>query len=297
MKCFDRSGDKAPLLKRNDFTIYFPTLTPTHFYMEPFCGTLEVATRIRSEPNTKYYLNDLDGDLINFWRVLAKRQAELEEALKYVWLGMEWEPNPDDPIDRAVQFYIRSQKKTRNDIIYHTIVKDFEPWRKWLDEHLVMFHCKDAIDFMKIYATNHHSWNLIYLDPPYHNTGAYHYSDVPFDHKKLASYLRSIRDSHVIFLSHSDDPFMRDLYADWNMLDLGTVQQVHGERREILITNQKIKGFKPVLQRTCKNCDCLSQNTLRWGRYKNVCTNESSRYYRRKVNLDGGCPSFTNLIF
>jgi DNA adenine methylase len=54
-------------------------LLPAHrHYVEPFCGSLAVLlAKGRSPMET---VNDLDGDLVTFWRILRERQADLAQV-------------------------------------------------------------------------------------------------------------------------------------------------------------------------------------------------------------------------
>jgi DNA adenine methylase len=55
------------------------TLLPAHdHYVEPFAGSLAVL--LAKPPSRAETVNDLDGDLMNFWQVLRDRPADLERA-------------------------------------------------------------------------------------------------------------------------------------------------------------------------------------------------------------------------
>lgn len=52
---------------------------PDHaHYIEPYCGSLAVL--LAKPPSKMETVNDLDGDLVHFWRMLRNRTAELERA-------------------------------------------------------------------------------------------------------------------------------------------------------------------------------------------------------------------------
>ena len=53
-------------------------LPPHEHYVEPFAGSLAVL--LAKPPSAMETVSDLDGDLMNFWRVLRERPQELERA-------------------------------------------------------------------------------------------------------------------------------------------------------------------------------------------------------------------------
>jgi DNA adenine methylase len=54
-------------------------LFPAHgHYVEPFCGSLAVL--LAKEPSRYETVNDIDGELMTFWRVLRDRSGDLERV-------------------------------------------------------------------------------------------------------------------------------------------------------------------------------------------------------------------------
>ena len=53
-------------------------LPPHDHYVEPFAGSLAVL--LAKEPSRAETVNDLDGDLVTFWRVLRDRPHDLAWA-------------------------------------------------------------------------------------------------------------------------------------------------------------------------------------------------------------------------
>jgi DNA adenine methylase len=89
------------------------TLLPPHdVYIEPFFGAGHLffaKERVRLE-----IINDLDGDLVNFYRVVAYHSAELEAWLRFLphsrqtWTDLERQPRLTD-IQRAVLWFWKSR--------------------------------------------------------------------------------------------------------------------------------------------------------------------------------------------
>src|SRR5690242_8020424 len=86
---------------------------PAHkTYVEPFVGAAWVLMGKPQETSKSEVLNDLDGELINFWRVLKHRSAEFAEraslAMASRQLWNDWKPlRPGgDEVERAIRFYV-----------------------------------------------------------------------------------------------------------------------------------------------------------------------------------------------
>lgn len=73
MPPFAYYGGKTQLAER-----IVATLPPHKHYVEPFAGSLAVL--LAKPPTTMETVNDLDGDLMTFWRVLRDRPADLIRA-------------------------------------------------------------------------------------------------------------------------------------------------------------------------------------------------------------------------
>lgn len=93
-------------------------LMPPHtHYVDPYAGGLSVLLR-KDPQGTNEIVNDLNGPLTNFWRVLRNRKkfAEFQRAIQAVPMSeAEWEDareslDDPDPIERAVAFYIRCRQ-------------------------------------------------------------------------------------------------------------------------------------------------------------------------------------------
>jgi len=82
-------------------------LLPAHeHYVEPYAGSLAVL--LAKRPSRMETVNDLDGDLMTFWRVLRDRPAELERACALTPHSRAehleaYEPVPADHADRELE--------------------------------------------------------------------------------------------------------------------------------------------------------------------------------------------------
>lgn len=93
-------------------------LPPHLCYVEPFGGAMSVL--LRKEPSYIEVYNDLDGEVVSFFRVLRERPEELLRAIELTPFSREevaraheappgdLPPEPDDELERARRLYIRS---------------------------------------------------------------------------------------------------------------------------------------------------------------------------------------------
>jgi DNA adenine methylase len=65
--------------KFNHLEWLLPRLPEAHHYCEPFAGSATVL--LNREPSPVETYNDIDGDVVNFFRVLRERNADLRRAI------------------------------------------------------------------------------------------------------------------------------------------------------------------------------------------------------------------------
>lgn len=162
------------------------SLFPPHrHYVEPFAGGLSVL--LAKPPSKLETVNDLDGDLVTFWRVLRDRPDELirvcaltphsraEQQLSY-------EPATED-LERARRIWVRLSQGRSNQMTR-------TGWRHYVDPsgtsigvpgyldgyvdrmaaaaerlHRVSLECRPALDVIEAYGAAGEV--LLYVDPPY----------------------------------------------------------------------------------------------------------------------------------
>jgi DNA adenine methylase len=195
---------------------------PWHLYREPFAGGLSVLLQLNPEGLSEA-VNDLDGDLSNFWRVIAsedcfarfKRMAEGTPFSSTEWESSEYVRKwimLADPILLAVRFFIHCRQSRQG------LRKDFAtPTRRlrrgmnenvsaWLSavEGLPEVHARlkrvevqnmKAVDFIRQYDDPE---AVFYCDPPYlHSTrtvtDAYRHEMGDTEHAELLVCLSKIK--------------------------------------------------------------------------------------------------------
>jgi site-specific DNA-adenine methylase len=211
------------------------------------------------------YLNDSDGDLVNFWIQMQKNYASIENKLKYVWSSsnnIDWGLNLDDPIDKAVHFYLAAANTS-----YITkpvqIHKNLSNWAIVLDKSRVFIDNKSFDEememLMKLYNKNDPKrpcWVNFYEDPPYYGMESV-YNETKkgkFDHELLAEKNKEAAEKgHVIILSYNKCPEIEALYDGWFVKEFPMAKNggksTYTERIELLISN------KPLIRHRKKQQD------------------------------------------
>ena len=91
-----------------------PLLPDCHHYCEPFAGS--GAILLNREPSPVETYNDLDGEVVNFFRVLRDEKKQLVEAIGLTPFAREefaiaCVVNPNlSPLERARRFYVRARQ-------------------------------------------------------------------------------------------------------------------------------------------------------------------------------------------
>lgn len=211
---------------------------PRHVCLvEPFCGAGHLL--FSKAPSQVEVLNDIDGHLINFFRVLQhprKRRylIRLLDGMLYsrkLWqdLRHQWKHGdiPDDPIEQACQwFYLNrtcfsgDQKRGgfaipsttgRNPAqSFRAAIASFEDIADRLKN--VTIECLNYADCIKRYDSPE---TLFYIDPPYY--GSEHYYDkgnfAYDDHRTLADLLHEVKGK--VMITHYQNDLYDELYKDW----------------------------------------------------------------------------------
>lgn len=235
------------------------TRFPEHTcYVEPFAGACWVLLA-KETPSKVEVINDIDSELITFWRVV---QNHLEEFLRYYRyvvtareqfdIEMKKEPETLTDVQRACRFYYLQKmsfggRKTNRTFGTATTsrrcVDIYSLEESLWDLHhrfsRVLIENLTANNCIKKYDRAH---SLFYLDPPYYETAGY---EAPFgekDYAELAVLLQNVRGKFA--LSLNDVPAVRKLFKGFSFEQLNVRYSVgtKGSSRaktspEVLITN------------------------------------------------------------
>lgn len=244
-------------------------LPPHRHYVEPYCGGLSVL--LAKTPAAMETVNDLDGELMTFWRVLRDRPADLIRACALTphsrdELAAAHEPvtDPGGELELARRIWCRLAQG-RAGTLRNT------GWRHYIDpagsatgmpdymaayvdrlaaaaERLrrVSLESMPALDLIAKYGG--HEDVLLYVDPPYLGTtrpwSNYRIEMKGEDeHRELAAALADCK--AAVVLSGYASPLYDELYDGWHRADHQTMTgnaKTAKDRTEVLWSNRVLAG-------------------------------------------------------
>ena len=218
---------------------HFPAHTT---YCEPFGGGASVL--LRKMPAKIEVYNDLNGLVVNFFRVLREQPAELVRALEltpYARTEYILSQQPiDDPLENARRFYVWCwQGRGRGGVVesggWRFMKSDSRgqtPCDDWVKvEHLyevakrlrnVQIESIDAMRCIDLYDTPD---TLFYIDPPYlpdtrsirWGGSSYLHEYTEQDHGRLAEKLHTIKGMAIV--SGYPSEMYDELFRGWRIAD------------------------------------------------------------------------------
>lgn len=231
-------------------------MPPHRVYVEPYGGGGSVM--LSKEPSDLDVINDLDGDVINFFRVLRERPDELARAIELTpfalaELDLSYEPT-DEPVERARRVYVRSwqgrgtsrgqwrvgwRRQTQSDKA--SALRD---WQRPLDNlYAVAARLRqvqiDQDDAIRCILRYDRPDTLFYCDPPYPaetrgrwKTSAYQHEMTTEDHERLAETLMDIQGMALVS-GYGCELYDR-LYVDWRRVERDVPADGGDMRTEVL---------------------------------------------------------------
>jgi DNA adenine methylase len=241
-------------------------MLPAHdHYVEPFCGGLSVL--LAKRPSSMETVNDLDGDLMTFWRVLRDRPEDLIRACMLTphsraELEATWEPTEDE-LELARRIWCRLAQG-RSGTLRNT------GWRYYIDPagsvtsmpgyleayvlrlaaaaerlHAVSLENLPALDLIAKYGKQPKC--LLYVDPPYlgatRGWGNNYRVEMKteLEHRDLAAALADCKAAVVLSGYHS--PLYDELYSGWHRYEVQTMTgnaKANKGRIEVLWANTEL---------------------------------------------------------
>lgn len=250
-----------------------PLLPHTHHFCEPFGGS--AAVLINREPSPVETYNDIDREVVNFFRVLRDKKDELIEKIGLTPFSYEefvrairerGNPSLSD-VERARLFYIRA-RQTRTGLAQGATPGRWAHCRltsragmagavsRWLGsvEDLaliaqrllrVQIENRPAIGVIRRYDS---PGTLFYCDPPYPHecrgdVHAYGFEMTDEEHRRLADVLHSVKGKVAISSYRCD--LMDELYRDWYCIEAPAknCHSVKTLRKEALWVNYDVEGL------------------------------------------------------
>lgn len=219
----------------------FPLFPDHQCYVEPFCGA--AALFFMKQPSQVEIINDINGDLVNLYRIVQLHVEELYKQFKWVLTSREnWDRLKRTPIDtltdvqRAARFlYLQklafggkvdgqtfgTSTTSRPRFNYMTIEDDLADAHFRLSqttiEHLPWDHGVAKYD---------RQHTLFYCDPPYWQVEGY---GVEFDWKHYEQLLDLARTTKgKMIISINGHPEIRELFADLPVVEVDYQYTVGG---------------------------------------------------------------------
>jgi DNA adenine methylase len=267
MICFGWYGGKFSHLNW-----LLPLLPDAHHYCEPFGGS--AAVLLNREPSPVETYNDVDGEVVNFFRVLRDQKDALVEAIgltpfsrEEFFLSLETPFDSVPPLERARRFFVRA-RQVRTGLAQTASLGRWANCKdtsragmagvvsRWLGsvETLpdianrllrVQIENRPALEVIQLYDTPR---TLFYCDPPYPHESrgdakAYGFEMSNDEHCELARLLSSVKGKVAVSGYVCD--LMDDFYKGWHRVEAPT-KHCHSckqPRTEVLWTNYQIGGL------------------------------------------------------
>jgi DNA adenine methylase len=241
-------------------------------YVEPFGGAMSVL--LNKEPSEIEVYNDIDRDLVTFFRVLRERPGDLVRMIKLTpfsraELGISNIPCDDD-LECARRVYVwsmqgisgtrsswttgwRFQRNPRNGRQNIEVWRDVDHLEQIVDRLLsVNLECDDAMSVIKRYDTPE---TLFYCDPPYlaqtrskWSNNGYLHEMTDEQHEQLAGVLHLI--SGMAAVSSYPSELYDRLYSDWECVKT---------RSRVNLVNHGGKAVTELLFLSPNLCEHISQ--------------------------------------
>ena len=231
-------------------------MMPEHkAYCEVFAGAAWVF--FRKEPSKYEVINDLDSDLICFYRVLQNHLEEFLKQFKWLLASREWFEDWKrqqaagglTDIQRAARYYYLQRLCFAGRVRGRTY--GASPMSRprinllRIEEELSEVHLRLAgvtiehLPWQRFLETYDKPGTLFFLDPPYYKAPYYIHNFKLGDYQELATTIASLR-SHFI-LSINDHPDMRETFKDFAiapvLLSYSAAKSRCKTVSELLITN------------------------------------------------------------
>lgn len=248
-----------------------PLLPRTLHFCEPFGGS--AAVLLNREPSSVETYNDLDGEVVNFFKVLREQKGKLIEAIGLTPFSREefalaCKQDTDlSSFERARRFYVRA-RQVRTGLAQTATVGRWANCKnttragmsgavsRWLGavEDLpliaqrllrVQIENRHAIDVIKLYDSKQ---TLFYCDPPYvhetrGDTKSYGYEMSDEHHRELGELLNSVKG--FVAISNYDCKLMNELYPSpkWkkHRSPFKTIHSTKDKRQEVIWVNYEIE--------------------------------------------------------
>lgn len=220
-----------------------------HIYVEPYCGAASLL--FHKYPSPIEVLNDIDGDIVNLFRVLQDEKTFSAFAHRITWtlysraeFQRAIEYSGDDPVERAWAYFVKVNQSMnglpcptvgswgRAFVASCRMSMNTAKWRariallQWWHDRLsrVQIDCRDALEVIAYWDSPD---TVFYLDPPYvgdsrHDPDVYRYEADIDHHRKLVDVLLGIK-GQAMLSGYDNDVYNPLVQAGWHVVRFDTV--------------------------------------------------------------------------
>ncbi len=247
-----------------------PLLPQTTHYCEPFGGSAAVLLNRKPAPVETY--NDIDSEVVNFFRVLRNQKEALIEAIgltpfsrEEFELALSQSDTTISDLEKARRFFIRARQvrsglaQTASSGRWANCLLTSRAGMagavsRWLGsveglseivQRLLRVQIENA-PALEVIGRYDSEETLFYCDPPYVHSSrgdskAYAYEMTDKDHRELAHMLHNVKGK--VAISGYEGTLMSELYHDWQAITEPSknCHSIKQPRSEVLWVNYPIK--------------------------------------------------------
>ncbi len=225
-------GGKSRLAKR-----IVPMIPENHVcYCEPFCGAAWIL--FKKQPSKVEVINDLDGELVTFWRVVQNHLQPFLEFFKMAIISRKIfdlenrkDPTTLTDLQRAARYYYLQRLgfggKTSGRTFGACAMRPMNLNLTTIEEALLEVHWRlervtiEHLDACRCIEKYDRKETCFYIDPPYyHVTQDYCRPFEDNDFQRLADTLSSIKGRFI--LSLNDDKDIRSMFKKFHQIKIAT---------------------------------------------------------------------------
>jgi DNA adenine methylase len=244
-------GGKSKLSKK-----IIPMIPDHKTYCEPFTGGGWVF--FGKEPSKYEVLNDLDSDLVSFYRVLQNHLEEFLKQFKWLLASREWWDDWKNQLDaggltdiqRAARYYYVQRLCFGGRVKGRTFGTAPESLPRInllrMEEELSAVHLRltrvmiENLSWEKVIQKYDKPQTFFYLDPPYFSEPCYkHNFESLTDYQNLQDALKNITGKFL--LSINDLPEIRQVFSDFRIEPISLIYSIKKNEltngHELLISN------------------------------------------------------------
>jgi len=253
--------------KSNSVKTIMPIIPEHKCYVEPFFGGGWIY--FSKEKSKVEVINDINGDLVNFYEVLRTQEKEFEDRFKFVIksreLFLEYRKTMSDKslssLERAFRFYYINQNAFGGLIRYNKSGGCNSPFAGspdkeaqssfWNIDKIKNAHerIKETIiehdTYQNIIKRYDKEYTLFFLDPPYDCKSGKYNGETSFDYDELINQCRNMKGKFILTLNSG----FEDKFKEFNVMpndvhySIGCSTDSSKAYKEIIVTNYDISTY------------------------------------------------------